>query len=77
MESKGTAAVKHLRKQKLAAGVPFMINSNELPSNQCYLEFPDGSIQLVSLSKNGRDFNIIRDLSTQESQQVRVKFGLA
>ena len=33
--------IKSLRKEKHAQGLP-MINSNELPSYQCYLEYPDG-----------------------------------
>ena len=77
IESKGTAAVKRLRRQKLAKGLPFMIDSKELPSNQCYLEYPDGSIQLVALAENKQDFDLIRELSPQESTQVRIKFKLA
>ncbi len=55
IEKKGTAAVKRLRSQKLAKGLPFMINSNELPTTQCYIEYPNGSIQLVALSKNAQE----------------------
>ncbi len=74
---KGTAAVKRLRSQKLAKGLPFMINSKELPSTQCYLEYPNGSIQLVTLSKNVRDFDVIRELSFEETGLLRAKFKLA
>ena len=77
IERKGTAAVKRLRRQKLAKGLPFMINSKELPSHQCYLEYPDGSIQLVALAENKQDFDLIRQLSTQESTQLRIRFKLA
>ncbi len=77
IEKKGTAAVKRLRSQKLAKGLPFMINSKELPSTQCYLEYPNGSIQLVALSKNARDFDVIRELSLQEIKRLRVRFKLA
>ena len=38
LENVGTAAVKRLRKQELAAGFPFMINSKDLPSIQCYMD---------------------------------------
>ncbi len=76
IENKGTTAVKRLRSEKLAKGLPFMINSKELPSSQCYLEYPNGSIQLVALSKNARDFDVIRELSLQENRQLRTKFGL-
>jgi hypothetical protein len=77
IERTGTAAVKQLRRQKLLKGLPFMINSKELPSNQCYLEYPDGTIQLVSLSKTARDFDLIRELSLRESKKLRLKFNLA
>ena len=77
MERKGTAAVKRLRRQKLAKGLPFMINAKELPSNQCYLEYPDGTIQLASLAENKRDFNLVRQLSPLEAKQLRMKFKLA
>ena len=50
MEEKGTAAVRKLRIQKLLNGHPFMINSKELISNQGYLEYPDGTIKLVSIT---------------------------
>lgn len=74
---KGTEAVKRLRRQKLASGLPFMINDDGLPSGQCYLEQPDGSIQLVKLAENARDFDFIRELSIQESNELRLKYGLS
>ncbi len=77
IERKGTAAVKRLRCQKLAKGVPFMINSKELPSGQCYLEHSNGTIQLVTLSKGTKDFDVIRELDLQETSRLRIKFGLA
>lgn len=77
IERTGTAAVKRLRNQKLLKGLPFMINSKELPSNQCYLEYPNGSVKLATLAKNGRDFEIIRELTPLESRRLRTKFKLA
>lgn len=77
IEKKGTAAVKRLRRQKLASGLTFMINSGDLPSNQCYLEYPDGSIHQVVLAENKRDFNLIRELSPQESKALRIRYKLA
>ncbi len=74
---KGTEAVKRLRRQNLAEGFPFMINDDSLPSGQCYLEQPDGSVQLVKLATNGRDFDLIRELSVQESNLLRAKYELA
>ncbi|HZH95921.1 MAG TPA: hypothetical protein VEY06_08555 [Flavisolibacter sp.] len=77
IERKGTAAVKRLRTGKLAKGIPFMINSNELPSGQCYLEYPNGTIQLVALAKGAQDFDVIRELDLQESKILRSRFGLS
>ncbi|HEX3934325.1 MAG TPA: hypothetical protein VHW43_06570 [Puia sp.] len=57
---KGTDAVKRLRLQKLARGYPFMINTKDLESNQCYLEYPDGTIALVFLPKSATSFTAIR-----------------
>jgi hypothetical protein len=73
---KSTDAVKELRLQKLRNGLPFMINSNDLESNQCYLEYPDGAIQLAFLEKGARDFTMIRALSLAEAKTIRSKYGL-
>lgn len=74
IETKGTEAVRKLRLQKLKNGYPFMINSKELLTNQCYLEYPDGSIKLVSITKAARNFNVIRDLSPSEAQSLRRRY---
>jgi hypothetical protein len=74
MEKKGTEAVRKLRLQKLKTGYPFMINSKELLSNQCYLEYPDGVIKLVTFTKAARDFNVIRELSNIEANTLRSRY---
>ena len=61
MATNGTNAVKKLRREKLNRGLPYMINSSELPVEQCYLEYPTGIIKLVELSKTTRNFNTIRN----------------
>lgn len=53
-----------------------MINSNDLPKTLCYLEFPDGKIQLVTLSTDRRDFTVVRELSKTESTLLRKKYNL-
>jgi hypothetical protein len=72
----GTNAVKKLRLNKLRDGNPFMINSRELPAGQCYLEYPSGSIVLATLSRSGKDFDIVRELSTIETVELRKRFNL-
>jgi len=76
IERNGTAAVKRLRMRKLQNGHPFMINSRDLPGNQCYLEYPNGSILLVSILKSDRDFTVIRKLSNQEENTIRARYNL-
>ena len=52
-----------------------MINSKDLPTDQCYLEFPDGSIKLVQLKNSAKDFTVLRTLSTDEEQKIRRKYN--
>lgn len=77
IERTGNAAVKKLRINKLNKGLPFMINSKDLPVYQCYLEYPDGSIVLVSLKKATRDFTLIRKLTKREKNTVRERYNLS
>ena len=74
IEEIGNAAVRKLRVQKLLAGLPFMINSDDLEKNQCYLEYPDGSIKLVFLATGAREFTEIRTLSSREELILRHRY---
>ncbi|MES2773912.1 MAG: hypothetical protein V4722_06995 [Bacteroidota bacterium] len=76
IEKAGNEAIKRLRSSKLKNGHPFMINSNELPTNQCYLEYPDGSIALVTIIKPAMDFTVIHKLNKTEEAALRQKFNL-
>ena len=76
IEKRGNEVVRKLRLQKLQKGTPFMINSKELPAGQCYLEYPDGKIVLVSLSKNSMDYSVTRELTIEENAMIRKKFKL-
>jgi hypothetical protein len=77
-QARGNLALKQLRKARLAKGLPFMINSKDLPGKQCYLEFSDGRIVLVGINAGtDRDFTVIRELSTTEKAFVRKKFQLS
>lgn len=69
--------VKKLRDQKLRAGLPFMINLSELEANQCYLEYPNGEIKLVSIVPSTRDFNVIEELNTIEANNLRKRLNLS
>ena len=77
LEKSATRAIKDLRLRKLQNGIPFMINSDLLPSNQCYLESPGGSIALVFLNRRLNDFKTITEYSSEESDLIRKQFKLA
>jgi hypothetical protein len=77
IERNGTAAVKRLRLKKLSNGLPFMINTKDLPGNQCYLEYPGGTIELVKIERSAKDFTVIRTLSSIEVTAIRKKYNLA
>lgn len=62
--------------QKLRSGHPFMINSKDLESNQCYWEYADGSIQLVFLKNAAREFTVIRTLSHSEELSLQSRYHL-
>jgi hypothetical protein len=77
IEKTGNAAVRKLRINKLKKGHPFMINSKDLPTYQCYLEYPNGEIVLVYIKKSARDFTIIHHLSQSEENSIRLRFNLS
>lgn len=75
-DKSGSDAVRRLRIEKLRKGLPFMINSNDLPQHHCYLEYPDGRIMLVFLPEGAINFSVVKELSIKESSQLRDKFHL-
>jgi hypothetical protein len=73
----GTRAVKKMRLEQLSKGIPFMINSRDLPDAQCYLEYANGIIKLAQICADHRDFEIIQEYSLMESDLIRRRFHLA
>jgi len=76
LEITGAEAVKRLRKRKLAAGKPFMINAKDLPVKQSYLEYPDNTISLVTIAEDQHSFTVLRNLSGNEATAIRLRFNL-
>ena len=68
--------MKRLRLRKLQEGHTFMINSPELPGNQCFLEYPDGTIRLVTIKKEAQNFTVLKELSFEECVNLRERFTL-
>lgn len=76
LENIAIKAVHRLRKETLTSGQPFMINAKDLPPGQCYLEFPDHSIQLVTFVKEKNDFIPVRSLRARDRERLRKRLGL-
>jgi hypothetical protein len=76
LEKAARLAIQNLRRNKLKLGFPFMINTHLLPSDQCYMEYPDGTIKLVTIDRDNRDFKVISELSSEECNYLRRKFKL-
>ena len=76
LENIATKAVHRLRTETLVSGQPFMINVNGLPANQCYLEFPDHSIELVTFVQEKNDFVTVKKLGAHDRDRLRKRIGL-
>jgi len=74
---KGTTSVRKLRELKLRSGLPFMINVKELSTDECYLEYPDGSIKLITVVHSTTNMNVIRELTLDEATQLRHRFNFS
>lgn len=71
IEEIGYSAVRRLRLQKLQKGLPFLITSKDLPAKHGYLEYPTGTIDLVTIETHFREFKVIRPLTNSEANKVR------
>ena len=75
--SRNSIVVRKLRDQKLRNGIPFMINVKELSSHQCYLEYPDGVIKLVSVVSTSREINVVKVLNTSDANSLRKRLNFS
>ena len=75
--SRNSIVVRKLRDKKHRAGLPFMINVKELSSNQCYLEYPDGVIKLVSVISPTREINVVKELNPSDANSLRKRLKLS
>ncbi len=71
LAARGTEAVLRMRQQKFRNGHPFMINTNELSSGQCYMEYPDGRIKQMIVETSSRGLKVLRELSGTEANILR------
>lgn len=76
LEQIGHNAIMKVRLNKLRRGKSFMINSPDLPSYQCYMEYADGKITIEQINESGNDFKVVRELSSGEVTKLRDALGL-
>lgn len=76
LEQIGHKTILKLRLNKLGRGKPFMINSSDLPSHQCYMEYADGEIAIEQINESGNHFEVVRQLSAEEADKLRTALGL-
>lgn len=67
--------IKILRSEDLKQGHCFMIFDDELPENQAYYEYPDGSIRIEQLNQHSLDMPrlLIKVLTPLETAAVKRK----
>jgi len=53
-----------------------MINSDMLDSDQCFLEYPNGSIKIVEADLKECDFRVVFEYDINESNRLRRKLKL-
>ena len=75
--SKNSIVVRKLREQKLRDGLPFMINVKELSSNQCYIEYPDGIIKLVSVISSTKEICVEKVLNSADANKLRKRLNFS
>ncbi|MGF6847197.1 hypothetical protein QFZ51_002432 [Chitinophaga sp. W3I9] len=75
IEKRAQTAVKKLRDETLLQGNPFMIYHKSLPKGKYYMEYPDGKMKIVSVSRKLNDFIIESELSQQQADQIRKRLN--
>lgn len=75
IEKKAQIAVRKLREKTLSQGNPFMIYHKNLPKGKYYMEYPDGKMKIVSVSRKENDFVVESELSQQQADLIRKRLN--
>ncbi|SFD63343.1 hypothetical protein SAMN05518672_102709 [Chitinophaga sp. CF118] len=71
IEKKAQVAVSKLRKETLQKGEPFMIYNKTLPKGKYYMEYPDGEMKVVTVSRQLNDFVVEEDVKPRQADLIR------
>jgi len=58
----------------LKSGESFVIYDDRLPPEECYLEHPDGSIELVWMPSHSKKYSVKEKLGPVQVELLRRKF---
>jgi len=72
------SVIKKLREDDLKRGYCFMVFDENLPEEEAYYEYPDGTIRIERLDKQNLDIPraVIKTLSKSEATAVRRRHAL-
>jgi len=75
IEKRAQIAVSKLRKETLEKGEPFMIYSKDLPERMYYMEYPDGTMKIVTASHKLKDFVVEKELLPEQADLIRSRIN--
>lgn len=76
LAARARTATLALRRREHAAGHPFMLGGDGLPTGQVYLEYPDGRIAVAHYPGGGQPHRVLRWLEPAERETIRHRFNL-
>ncbi|MBS0031503.1 hypothetical protein ACTJJ0_22690 [Chitinophaga sp. 22321] len=71
IEKRAQLAVQKVRAESLSSGKTFMIYDKDLPDGKYYMEYPDGSVKIVTPSQKLKDFIVEKVLTRRQADLVR------
>jgi hypothetical protein len=75
IEKRAQVAVNKLRKETLEKGESFMIYNKDLPKGKYYMEYPDGRMNVVSISRKINDFVIEEAVKPKQADLIRSRIN--
>lgn len=71
IEKLAQKAIIRLRAESLQNGNTFMTYDPDLPTGQYYMEYPDGTMKIVTASRKDMDFIVEKELTQAQADLIR------
>jgi hypothetical protein len=75
IEKRAQIAVNKLRKETLQKGESFMIYNKDLPKRRYYMEYPDGTMKIVTASYKLKEFVVEEELHPEQAALIRSRIN--